>query len=199
MHEADRRSRRARHRFAYRLTQLTLLAVSLLAVQTGCAEQAPAPLARPDMTEGLVLLWVIGREDEHEQFVPTTAYRFEMTPEGRFAYTWQGSTASEQRRFTIRGAWAAVEGDARRWTLQPDDGRDALQAGEFATGEWPEIYWTNHMTAGISGPAAGATYVVPYVDPTTRRLDSGLTLVGDPRLGPDLSREMAERMLTEGP
>ena len=175
-----------------------MLGIGLLAFQVACGEPKPAPLASPDMTDGLVLSWVIGRDGDEGQFVPTSACRFEMTPEGRFAYTWQGGAASAQRRFTIRGAWVAVEGDSRRWTLRPDDGRDALQAGEFATGEWPEIHWTNHLTA-ISGPAFGATYVVPYVDPTTRRLDSGLTLVGDPRLGPDLSREMAERMLTEGP
>jgi len=57
-----------------------MLGIGLLAFQVACGEPKPAPLASPDMTDGLVLSWVIGRDGDEGQFVPTSACRFEMTP-----------------------------------------------------------------------------------------------------------------------
>ena len=62
-----------------------LVGIGLLAFQAGCGEPKPATLSSPNMADGLVLSWVIGRDGDEGQFVPTSACRFEMTPEGRFA------------------------------------------------------------------------------------------------------------------
>lgn len=190
----------SRHR-RRRLAHIAILALLLLALfpwMAACGEQPRKPLAPPDMSHGLLLAWVIGREGEAEKFEPTRVYRFEMTPRGRFTYEWRG-TASHQTQWTrITGAWSPVEGDERRWTLRPDDGRDAVDPDDYPDGSWPRLHWTTGLTAGLEGPALSAKYFVPFVDPETRRIESSVTFVGDPRLGMDLARQMADRLLEDG-
>lgn len=158
--------------------------VALLAtLAMGCGSKSQVPLPPPTpQVEGILLEWVEGRLDDEGRYAASRTYRLELEHVRRFRYSWRAVSDEAQDWRHLDGAWHRVEGK-KVWRLVPDGGREALKPGAFAEDEWPELKWLNTMTPGLTpqGPALGAMYLIPVLDPTTARLEDSFVLQSDPR------------------
>lgn len=116
------------------------------------------------MYEGLLLEWSVYIETGEGELEPTTDYRFEMMPAGRFSYAWRGSGAEPKQWQALEGTWKKTD-NARVWTLHPDAGREAIDEAGFRNGRVPRLKWSGNL------------YLVPVVDTETRRSTRLLSLV----------------------